>query len=618
MHPKPGIARRGFTLLELSVVLILIATILGSGLAMLTASLQASQYNTTVARMDAIEKALLNYGVSFYRVPCPANLTLTVASANYGYEAGASAGGVGSGECVTGMTPAANFKSVSGAEEGGVPTRALQLPDEYMYDGWGRKFRYAVDPSATKTNSLPYPTGGLCSASASSITVNDAGGGARTTSAIYALVSHGVNGHGAYTSNGVAANGGSVNGDELTNCHCDSTGAAAAYTPNYVEKVPMQDASNALDNFDDLVTFKEGWQMQAPNYPLAAAQTCNVFAAGGSIMSRPTYFYTVSNNTITGPTQNLSYASGRGGDNPSSAAFSPDNTHFYLFTGAPNGYAYPVAASHIPSTTYSQAFGYNTVGSNPLIVSSDNQFVASLNSSVIDPWQYSGGMIHPALPRSRRAAVTIFPWTRWLITSRWVLQEIARLPHRVPLYTSDQEPPFPNWRDSRTFRSLPTMPAIASGSYSHQMETISTQQTPAIRRATYLRIYSVSGDTFTYLSGQPNVQPCGSVGGVMAVSPNSKYLALSCTYGSPYIQLYKNHGDGTFTQISNPSSLPGSIQWWGVGLAFSADSKYLAILEQNSPYILIYSINSLSDTFTALSTPSPLPSAQFTFLVATH
>jgi prepilin-type N-terminal cleavage/methylation domain-containing protein len=264
---------RGFTLLELSIVLTLIGVVLTVGLTVLTAGLQASQYNATVTRMDAIEKAILSYAIANNRIPCPTDLTLTTSSASYGFEAGATAGGTGTGECVTSMTPAANFKASSGAEEGGVPTRALRLPDDYMYDGWGRKFRYAVDPTYTKSSALPIAAscGSGFIPDASAITVNDASGAARTTAGMYALISHGANGHGAYTSNGVVLNAGSVNATELTNCHCTSGAAPTTYAPSYVEMVPSQDPANALDNFDDIVTFKEPWQMQALNFPPTAA-----------------------------------------------------------------------------------------------------------------------------------------------------------------------------------------------------------------------------------------------------------------------------------------------------------------------------------------------------------
>jgi prepilin-type N-terminal cleavage/methylation domain-containing protein len=280
---SPAYTEGGFTLLELSIVLVLIGVIIGGGLMTFTASVQATQFNKTVERMDNIEKALLNFAVANNRIPCPADLTLTATgSANYGLEAGAGSGsaiGVATGACTgTGMLPKTNFIAASGTAEGGVPTRALQLPDDYMYDGWGRKFRYAADPAYTKTAALPVTASNPCavvSVSASAITVNDATGAARTTAGIYAIISHGANGHGAYTSNGVTLNAGSSSANELTNCHCTGAGVyTGSYTPTYVEKAPAYDSGEAgvaAYYFDDIVTFKEPWQMQAQNFPLTAS-----------------------------------------------------------------------------------------------------------------------------------------------------------------------------------------------------------------------------------------------------------------------------------------------------------------------------------------------------------
>ena len=255
--------RTGFTLLELSIVLTLIAIIIGGGLVTLNGSLQAKEFNATVARMDAIEKALVDYSVAFNRIPCPSDLAITATGANYGIEA------ANTGSC-TGGTPAATFLATSGTVEGGVPTRTLKLTDDYMFDGWGRKLRYAVDPAYTALSSLPISAS--CSLNTTpnttAITVS-AASGTRTSMAAYALISHGANGHGAYTSSGVALNAGSVNANELTNCHCTSSAAAnATYTPSYIEMSPTIDSANALDNFDDIVTFKEAWQLQAQNAPV--------------------------------------------------------------------------------------------------------------------------------------------------------------------------------------------------------------------------------------------------------------------------------------------------------------------------------------------------------------
>jgi type II secretory pathway pseudopilin PulG len=172
----------GLTLLELSVVLVLIAAVAAGSMAMLTASIQTSQYNVTVARMQAIESALLTFRQAFNRLPCPGDLTVvpsdgttgtcyaTTQGGDYGMEAGQDANSAiatATGACTgTNMTPQANFTATGTntgyngytVVEGAVPTRALKLPDSYMYDGWGNKFRYAVDARFTAASAFStYP-----------------------------------------------------------------------------------------------------------------------------------------------------------------------------------------------------------------------------------------------------------------------------------------------------------------------------------------------------------------------------------------------------------------------------------------------------------------------------
>ncbi len=123
-----------------------------------------------------------------------------------------------------------------------------------------------------------------------------------------------------------------------------------------------------------------------------------------------------------------------------------------------------------------------------------------------------------------------------------------------------------------------------------------------------MRIYAVSGDTFTWLSGQPNVQP--STPGPIAVSPNDVYIAVSDTYASPYITIYKRSGS-TFTALPPPATLPLSqVQ----ALTFTPDGNYLVVAVASSPYLLVYGIEASSDTFTPLPAPALLPPYPFNSL----
>jgi prepilin-type N-terminal cleavage/methylation domain-containing protein len=248
---------RGFTLLELSVVLAIIALVTGMAITSGISVVETARLTATQKKMKAIDDALMQYRSANDRLPCPGDLTITQGSANFGIEA------ANPGTC-TGGTPAANFTGPGAtnpgtAAEGALPAVSLGLSPDFMVDGWGNRFRYAVDVSMTAYSAFPLVNVG-CTAGA--ITVNDVNGNARSTGSIYALISHGANGHGAYTSNGVVFNAGSVNTNELANCHCNSSGVATSYAPTYVQMQQIADPSNALDNFDDLVSYKERWQMQ--------------------------------------------------------------------------------------------------------------------------------------------------------------------------------------------------------------------------------------------------------------------------------------------------------------------------------------------------------------------
>ena len=235
---------------------------------------------------------------AYNRIPCPSDLTLAPGSSNYGVEAATPslAANVANQtawdannssaywQTCIGSTPSANFYSLNSAgsavasAEGGVPTVALGLPNDFMYDGWGNHIHYVVDASMTTPASfVATPAGALCGP----INVCDSGGitsgactnTARSSAAIYALISHGPNAYGAYTQNGTLSGAApSSNVNEQTNCHFSGSacptlvsGTPVSMTPVYVQQHPGYQSSAYANNpayyFDDIVTYKERWQM---------------------------------------------------------------------------------------------------------------------------------------------------------------------------------------------------------------------------------------------------------------------------------------------------------------------------------------------------------------------
>lgn len=189
--------RQGFTILEMSIVLVIIAVVLAGGAVTFAVSLQQRQYDETYAKMEVIQKALLDYRRTFRRLPCPADIdTYDTSEQYFGKEAGTVATCSG--------TPASTYSASTPGGDfiygGMVPTKTLQLPDEYAFDGWGRRFLYAVESSFVQTDAFLTESDVTYDAAndVGRITVRNGQSEDITVSAVYVLLSFGVNGHGAY------------------------------------------------------------------------------------------------------------------------------------------------------------------------------------------------------------------------------------------------------------------------------------------------------------------------------------------------------------------------------------------------------------------------------------
>ena len=234
--------RGGFTLLELSVVIIILSIMLGGILTVATQEIRRAKMAEVQTKMDTIEAALRAYTNRFSRLPCPGSGVLDYSESYFGVEAG------NAGSC-SGGDPEADFDDGVNTVGGVIPVRTLGLPESYMFDPWGGRFTYIVTKSATANDA--FSNYSYSSDTMGSITVEDGEGNTRLSNAVAVIISHGSNGHGAFQLNGTRKNAGSENLNELTNCHCNDDATDDTFAATAVISSGYINSGNVLDSFDD-------------------------------------------------------------------------------------------------------------------------------------------------------------------------------------------------------------------------------------------------------------------------------------------------------------------------------------------------------------------------------
>lgn len=230
---------RGFALLEVFIALLVITTMAST---IFLSGIAVNNYDkrkTTHTRMKYVQKILNQYVVTYGRLPCPSDPTLSSASES-----------LSNGVC----SSALSFSS-GNTYYGSIPVDSLGISREYLQDGWGNKIMYIVPRDLTYYNttnrtilyynnlSSGYQIAGINTGATSYLATTFANylstyynNGTLdvliNSKNIYALLSAGDNGLGTYTISGTlnSSTGANSTTGELANILTSSKGNNNLYT----------------------------------------------------------------------------------------------------------------------------------------------------------------------------------------------------------------------------------------------------------------------------------------------------------------------------------------------------------------------------------------------------
>ena len=239
---------RGFTLLELTVVLVILGVLATGGLVAGAGMVEQAAKSDSEEIVKLAEKSLKDFYTVNGRLPCVARMNANPGTALFGAEL----------DCTAAAVAGESWRS-GGVRIGMLPVRTLGLSDTTAADKYNSRLLYVVTEALTNAAGFGGSNG--------AIIIQDANNNNVTSAAAYAVISPGKDRKGGRVyKTGATPTACSAGTLDSTNCDMDAT----------FRDAPFNDGSVPASFFDDIIRWVPAFHLRA-----SESESANVWAAGG-------------------------------------------------------------------------------------------------------------------------------------------------------------------------------------------------------------------------------------------------------------------------------------------------------------------------------------------------
>ena len=214
---------KAFSLIEVAIAIVLVGIVTFPLISITSGFLERAKIEKTNKSIAVIKESLVSYFLMNKALPCPADPTLNPNKPSYGSSQSCS--------------------SINGTVIGSLPADALGLSRDFILDGYGRKFTYAVPKFLTTSGNVRFykdrttktiiPDDGTLPLSADKqITLNSSGGTLIASDVFFIINSHGKDGVGAYLENGSRLKTTSINASVASGMVAYGTSSFTLFSKN--------------------------------------------------------------------------------------------------------------------------------------------------------------------------------------------------------------------------------------------------------------------------------------------------------------------------------------------------------------------------------------------------